>query len=133
MGRAIEAALGLALLSMLFILDGALAKDTIYNGESLNAEEYLENGPFKFIMQSDCNLVLYRNGDKAMWSSKTARKGVGCMAILQDTGNLVILANRGVIWASNAYTATKNPFRLVLQADGNVVVYGAPLWATNTS
>ncbi|KAK9144334.1 hypothetical protein Sjap_004237 [Stephania japonica] len=133
MTRAIEATLGLALLSMLFILNGAFAKDTIYNGQSLNTEEYLENGPFRFIMQSDCNLVLYRNLDKPMWSSKTARKGTGCMAILQETGNLVILSDRGVIWASNAYTATKNPFRLVLQADGNVVVYGAPLWATNTS
>ncbi|KAK9120577.1 hypothetical protein Syun_018194 [Stephania yunnanensis] len=131
MAPSIEVTLGLALLSIFLFVDGTLAKDTIYNGESLNTNEYLENGPYRFVMQGDCNLVLYKNGNTPIWNSHTNGKGSGCMAILLNNGNLVILADSGVVWMSNAY-ASPNSYRLVVQGDGNVVIYGTSLWATNT-
>ncbi|KAK9120578.1 hypothetical protein Syun_018195 [Stephania yunnanensis] len=125
--------LGIALLSMLLlmIINGAVAKDTIYNGQSLNTNEYLQNGIYTFIMQGDCNLVLYKNGNIPLWNSQTAGKGNACMATLQNNGNLVILSNTGIVWTSNTNRGP-NSYRLVVQGDGNVVIYGAALWATNT-
>ncbi|KAK9144333.1 hypothetical protein Sjap_004236 [Stephania japonica] len=124
--------LGIALLSMLLIINGAVAKDTIYNGQSLNTNEYLENGIYRFIMQGDCNLVLYKNGNVPLWNSRTAGRGGACMATLQNNGNLVILSDTGIVWTSNTYRGP-NSYRLVVQGDGNVVIYGAALWATNTA
>nr|XP_010935559.2 mannose-specific lectin-like [Elaeis guineensis] len=109
----------------------AIAEDTLFNDESLEVGQYLENGPYKFIMQGDCNLVLYVNGNRALWSSRTNGKGSSCRATLQDNGNLVIFSGSDVVWTSDS-TLGPNTYRLVVQGDGNVVIYGAPLWATNT-
>ncbi|KAJ0966859.1 hypothetical protein J5N97_023776 [Dioscorea zingiberensis] len=109
----------------------AMAEDTLFSGESLNAGDFLENGPYKFIMQGDCNLVLYVNKTKALWNSRTNGRGTACRATLQNNGNLVVLSGSDVVWTSNSARGPNN-YRLIVQSDGNVVIYGAALWATNT-
>ncbi|KAL4186103.1 hypothetical protein AMTRI_Chr09g32110 [Amborella trichopoda] len=107
------------------------AEDLLFNGESLNPNEFLENGPYRLIMQGDCNLVLYVNRSRALWSSRTNGRGTSCKATLQNNGNLVVLSGSDVIWTSNSARGP-NQYRLIVQGDGNVVIYGAALWATNT-
>ncbi|KAG9449103.1 hypothetical protein H6P81_009068 [Aristolochia fimbriata] len=106
------------------------AEDTLFNGEKLLTNEYIENGPYKFIMQSDCNLVLY-NKDKALWSSNTRGHGDSCFLLLQNNGNLVVFSGSDVVWSSSS-TRGSNTYRLVVQTDGNAVIYGGATWATNT-
>ncbi|HEX4923633.1 MAG TPA: M12 family metallopeptidase, partial [Bdellovibrionales bacterium] len=51
----------------------------------------------------------------------------------QGDGNVVIYQNGNPIWATN--TDGSSPGTLVMQADGNLVLYdgnGAPIWASNT-
>ena len=48
-----------------------------------------------------------------------------------NMANLVIQSGSDVIWTSNTARGGNN-YRLIVQGDGNVVIYGAALWATNT-
>ncbi|KAK9144332.1 hypothetical protein Sjap_004235 [Stephania japonica] len=132
MARSVEAKLALALLML--IINGAMvavAEDMLFNGESLNTNEFLENGQYRFIMQGDCNLVLYVNRTRALWSSRTNGRGNACRATLQNNGNLVVSSGSEVVWTSNSARGP-NTYRLIVQTDGNVVIYGAALWASNT-
>ncbi|KAH7653305.1 alpha-D-mannose-specific plant lectins domain-containing protein [Dioscorea alata] len=109
-----------------------MAKDILYSGESLNTGDYLTYENYKFIMQADCNLVLYENG-KALWASGTNGRGTNCYLILQSDGNLVIYNIKdNAVWASNTNKGQGN-YVLILQKDRNVVIYGGALWATNTN
>lgn len=129
------ASLGIKTMAMLLALSllaaNAAAEDILFNGESLNTGGFLESGPYRFIMQSDCNLVLYVNRTRALWSSGTNGRGTSCRATLQNNGNLVVLSGSDVVWTSNSARGSNN-YRLIVQSDGNVVIYGAALWATNT-
>lgn len=116
--------------------------------------------PVKLIMQGDGNLVLYDGAMNALWNTKTSGNN-GAYAVLQVDGNLVVYSSLGVaLWNSGtihvpnglAYvnartyssahliagqqlqTADKN-FRMVMQGDGNLVLYnkdGLPLWQSAT-
>ncbi|XP_058106567.1 mannose-specific lectin-like [Magnolia sinica] len=130
MARAIQATQTLAIL-LLFLIGNAVAEELLFSGESLNTGEFLENGPYRFIMQTDCNLVLYVNRTRALWSSRTNGRGTTCRATLQNNGNLVVLSGTDVVWTSNTAVGSNN-YRLIVQGDGNVVIYGGAMWATNT-
>jgi lysozyme len=104
-------------------------------GQGLVAGESLSScdGRFSLSMQTDGNLVLYRNGAGAVWSSHTYGSD-GYAAILQGDGNFVLYgAHSNPLWAS--VTSGHAGATLALQADGNLVVYGPggkALWASNT-
>ena len=108
--------------------------DDMQPGEVLNPDQAITsaNGRYRFIYQSDGNLVLY-DGGTPLWASGTNGKPVG-VCIMQGDGNLVIYGRaQQYVWD----TATNgNPgSRLVVQDDGNVVIYrpdGSAAWATNT-
>ncbi|KAF6152275.1 hypothetical protein GIB67_005929 [Kingdonia uniflora] len=117
-------------LTVLLLINIAVAEDILFSGETLSPGNFLEMGIYKFIMQTDCNLVLYANS-KALWNSATNGKGTNCKATLQSDGNLVILSGTVVVWTSNTARGSNN-YRLIVQGDGNVVIYGAAMWATNT-
>lgn len=91
------------------------------------------NGKYFLAMQSDDNLVLYKKGAGALWSTKTT--GTGAYAvIMQKDGNFVVYDAKGKpLWSSK--TGGNAGAYLAVQDDGNLVVYtpkGTPLWATGT-
>ncbi|KAK1297904.1 hypothetical protein QJS10_CPB14g01188 [Acorus calamus] len=111
----------------------AATSNMLFSGDSLNTGQALFNGNYKFIMQGDCNLVLYDSG-RAVWASNTNGKGSSCVLRMQNDGNLVIYAAGGrAVWASNTNIGTGNYF-CALQNDRNVVIYVGrrPIWATGT-
>eukprot|EP01084_Bolivina_argentea_P162896 283438_1 len=61
-------------------------------------------GPYKCVMQSDNNLVVYDGEHKLLFSSNTAGVGAaGARCTMQDNGNLVVQdGDDKVIWASNS-------------------------------
>nr|AAM94381.1 lectin precursor [Zephyranthes candida] len=104
----------------------------LYSGETLSAGQSLNNGPYTFIMQEDCNLVLY-NVDKPIWASNTGGLARGCHLSMQRDGNLVVYSQRNrPIWASNTGGHNAANYVLILQKDRNVVIYGPAKWATGT-
>lgn len=94
-------------------------------GQSLRSS----SGQYKFIMQSDGNLVLY-GPHGATWASHTGQPG--SFAILQSDGNLVVYGPNGAVWSS--ITGGYPGDSLVVQNDGNTVIYGAgrALWSTSS-
>lgn len=103
------------------------------------------------VLQRGGNLVVYDASGAALWSSNSRTKH--CPELLvQNDGNLVIYARRQPIWASHTvnsivasggtlrrgwmiYSPPPEDERLVMQKDGNLVLYdgaGKALWATNT-
>ncbi len=110
-------------------------------------------------MQSDGNLVLYNTSNVATWSSGTSGNP-GAYLALQTDGNLVIYSSTGTaLWSTgtlsqpdhlsrvdyslsntNLYPGQSlltpdGKYRMVLQKDGNLVVYSPthPIWNSMTS
>jgi Papain-like cysteine protease AvrRpt2 len=109
------------------------------------------------VMQEDGNLVLHGPGG-AVWASGTGDTP-GARLILQDDGNAAIVGKRRVIrwatgtpiwppagradvlWPPDALAPTErlrapsSPLQLVLQTDGNLVLYdsGTAIWASGTN
>src|SRR5260370_23924360 len=76
---------------------------------------------FDLNMQSDSNLVLYKNGSQFLWATNTAGGNAG-KAIMQTDGNFVLYKTSGqAIWLSN--TGGNPGAYLKLQDDGNLVIY----------
>lgn len=62
--------------------------------------------------------------------------GGAFIAALQGDGNFVVykVGNNTALWASN--TSSKGGVKLIMQSDGNLVLYTAsnqPVWASNTN
>lgn len=121
-----------AVLMLLLLTTPTYADDLMYGGDTLQAGQSLIYGNYRFIMQKDCNLVLY-DGGRAIWSSGTAGRGSICHTTLEMNGELAIYDVGKKIWSNNSGKQT-GTYLLVLQRDRNVVIYGsgAAIWATNT-
>ena len=109
--------------------------DRLFPGQALFQNQSLtsQDTRFRLTMQSDGNLVVYRNSDnRALWGSGTQQSDVQ-RAVMQNDGNFVLYhVNNAPAWASN--TAGSNGSYIIMQNDGNLVVYRpvVPIWATNT-
>ncbi|MEP7192267.1 MAG: hypothetical protein ABI903_05325, partial [Actinomycetota bacterium] len=110
---------------------GAVLYDRLTPGQSLSANRSLTspNHQYELIMQGDGNLVVYRSGGVAVWSSSTSGANT---VIMQGDGNLVIYRSGGVaVWSSG--TVGKAGAYVRMQDDGNVVIYQGTtiVWASN--
>ena len=78
---------------------------------------------FRLNMQSDGNLVLYKEPEhRPIWHTNTINTG-GFRANLQRDGNFVVYTDKSVpIW--NSRTQHRGENYLQLQNDGNLVIYG---------
>jgi len=91
------------------------------------------DGRVMLTMQPDGNLVLYYF-DQALWSSGTFGK-FSAHATLQTDGNLIIKEPDGSeVFTSGTWGDQYAGAELVVQNDGNLVLYknGLALWATGT-
>jgi hypothetical protein len=90
------------------------------------------NGSHQLVMQSDGNLVVYSSDGRALWTSRSAGRGAAFVA--GADGNLAVVDRTGhPVWTSA--TGRKGAGRLLVQNDGNVVLYrnsGGVLWATRS-
>jgi hypothetical protein len=91
------------------------------------------NGRFALVIQKDGNLVLYRTGDRPIWSTGT-HGHPGAILVNQPDGNIVVNApGVGTLWSTR--TAGRTGAILVMQDDGNAVVYagGGAVWSSGTA
>jgi hypothetical protein len=101
--------------------------------ETLKTGDSLQNNEYVLTMQEDCNLVLHDRGNP-IWATDTGGLASGCYCIMQDDGNLVVYSSPSKpIWASNTGGKSGGYFVLVLQNDRNLVIYGNPIWHTDTA
>jgi Dual-action HEIGH metallo-peptidase len=103
-------------------------------GQSLGVGNalYSCDGRFQLILQGDGNLVLYKIGVRALWSSGTYGQS-SHYAYMQPDGHFVLY---NTALQPTWYSGTNgNPGAyLALQNDGNLVIYrnGVALWNTGT-
>lgn len=96
------------------------------------------NGTTELVIQTDGNLVLYKNG-KSIWASGTAGSGADNQLKMEPSGSLVLYSNGKVVWSSISVVGIGLNYYLSVQDDGNMIVYanttnGAlEIWATNTA
>ena len=103
-------------------------------------------------MESNGNLVVYAPGGRALWSSSTWTAGTGVSLAVTATGDVQLVVPGGrVVWHAGAAGADRitgpaelgagdqlvspnGQFRLDMQGDGNLVVYGngLPIWNAGT-
>ncbi|NEQ66367.1 MAG: AAA family ATPase [Symploca sp. SIO2D2] len=123
-------------------------KNTLLVGEKLVASRGKEdritspNRCFNLVLQEDGNLVLYNNKiRKSIWASNTDGKPVR-YALFSKEGYLALYGygDGEIVWQRPSLNEDTNneESRLVIQDDGNVVIYKSRLnnqviWATNTS
>jgi len=114
------------------------------------------------VMQTDGNLVIYDCHNHPLWASNTNGKP-GASLIVQNDGNVVIYdTGNHPLWASNTVVPAQpaaptqagrllpgqgllpgqsiksadGRFKFIMQADGNLVLYGPqgqPIWASGTN
>jgi uncharacterized protein YaiE (UPF0345 family) len=97
-----------------------------------------DNLQYALAMQPDGNLVLYASSNEVLWQSGTVDHGsvTGARSFaFQSNGNLVLLNSVGdTLWATGTIGQSAGE-QLVVQDDGNVVVYqnGHAVWQTHTA
>nr|AUX13430.1 mannose binding lectin [Microsorum sp. SU-2018] len=113
------------------------AGNVLLEGYVLNPGASLAEGPYSLHMQTDCNLVLYKNGNQPLWASNTFQRGTGCYLIMQTDGNAVVYTSASqAVWATGTNGRNDGAHYLILQTDGNLVMYnggGTPIWASGTN
>ena len=122
------------LIFLVLFPSACLARNSLYVDDTLFATQSLNYNAYRFVMQPDCNLVLYDN-NRLVWASETYRKGYNCRAVMQSDGNFVIYTpENDPVWATNTVYGTSD-YELILQSDRNVVIYddSVVIWATNTN
>lgn len=119
----------------------------LQEGESLNMGECLisESRNYYAMMQEDGNFVVYVSNDfvyeNAIFASKTNikdSKGPFTLTLEKDQRLNIYNyenENRKIIWTANFYEKGNNPLYLIMQNDGNLVLYDSnekALWASTT-
>lgn len=110
--------------------------DRLDPGEVLPNNGWLRanHGDYSLRMQSDGNLVIYTQGTRSTWSTKTNNGKGGWTARMDKSGELQVLNKAGqVVWTSGV----KGPpgCWAQMQSDGNLVVYTKDhrsVWSTGT-
>ncbi len=115
---------------------GRAGAESLVPGGSLSAGQYLisPDSRHRLIMQGDGNLVIYGpNG--ATWSTGTYGPATAPVTYVQSDGNVVYYPAPGQPAKWNAGTYGHAVTQLVMQSDGNLVLYGpgGPLWSSRTS
>ena len=114
----------------------ATAKHVLHRGQTLNQNQYLRSrdGRFRLIMQTDGNLVLYKEGVRALWHTQTGGRPYITRCIMQTDGNLVLYNSGTTPYWWTGTTSYPGGY-LILQNDGNLVMYqnGVARWHTATA
>lgn len=97
------------------------------------------NGRFTFENQGDGNFVIYdlHQGRFPLWASDTMGGGGDRVIVMQGDGNLVMMFawNKWAIWSTETAGRGNESSVLVLQDDGNAVIFsdGKEIWQTGTA
>nr|AAC48997.1 lectin precursor [Arum maculatum] len=107
-----------------------LTNNMLFSGQVLYGDGMLSARNHKFIMQGDCNMVLY--GGKYGWQSNTHGNGKYCFARLTHKGELVIKDDDfKSVWSSKS-SSKQGDYVFILQDDGLAIIYGPAVFSTGS-
>lgn len=101
-----------------------LQKITVRNGESLKTNDKITstNSKYYLTLQSDGNVVLYK-GEKALWATMTNGKGANSIYVQKDGNFVAYRSDDRAVWASGTNGKGGRDTFLIMQDDGNLVLY----------
>ena len=79
------------------------------------------NGFYTFSLQEDANLEIFYDGNK-IWESNTKGKDIDALYIAKG-GLALYETNKTVAWTRGAWKRDTDPETIVMQNDGNFVMY----------
>ncbi|KAL0906274.1 hypothetical protein M5K25_024753 [Dendrobium thyrsiflorum] len=104
----------------------------LFSGQVLYHNGKLSDNGYSFIMKEDCELVLQKSNGKVSWRTWTKGNGKHCFARLNHKGELAIKDDAyKSVW--NNWASEKAPvgeYVLVMQKNGDAVIYGPEVWTT---
>ncbi|XP_020592386.1 mannose-specific lectin 2-like, partial [Phalaenopsis equestris] len=127
---ALSTALLLSVVSLILLPSPSSANEgnILATGDVLPNDAQLSYNEAAFVMQNDCNLVLYNKA--AGFESDTSGAGTKCTLTLSDHGQLVIKNGNGKqVWSSPGGNK-KGEYVAVLRPDGQVNIFGPQIWST---
>ena len=100
---------------------------------------YSTSGNYNLTLQRDGNLVLYNNKTgKSLWASNTAGTANPTQFTVQADCNVCLYGikdgNEAPYWSTNTWQQATGDIKLIMQDDGNLVLYGdnRAVWKTDT-
>ncbi|KAJ8499325.1 hypothetical protein OPV22_009877 [Ensete ventricosum] len=133
MGIPRASSLLLSFLSLVLLPTPSTANDNniLLTGDVLRPDCQLSYLDASFTMRSDCDLVLYAQSNPVFSSSTYDEGAFNCSAVLNQYGQIIIsdpLTGR-VLWVSGD-PGPQGKYAAVLKPDGNLGIYGPPIWST---
>nr|XP_029122603.1 mannose-specific lectin 2-like isoform X2 [Elaeis guineensis] len=102
------------------------------DGEILYDNSKLATRDYTFIMKDDCNLALIKAAQGVIWETGTKGKGRHCFLRLDHRGQLGVEDDHyQTVWASKPISRDGD-YVLILQINGQAVVYGPAVWSTSS-
>ncbi|KAG1371754.1 Mannose-specific lectin 1 [Cocos nucifera] len=119
---------------LVLLTASALAQNNVLlTGQTLSPDHsQISYGGVIFVMQDDCNLVLYNQ--VGGFTSGTHRRGVNCTLSFTDNGRLIIRRPDGsTVWMTDNSNSPNGKYAAVLRPDGWVAIYGPEVWSAPPS
>jgi DNA-binding beta-propeller fold protein YncE len=116
--------------------------DTLYSIVYFAGANWPQQRQMKAVVQADGNFVIYRchyDNHYAVWATNTCGKGVAPYNLSIDPqGNVLLVDGLGSeVWRMpHRQPIERQPCRLVMQHDGNLVLYdtaNCAIWASDTA
>ncbi|KAK8950720.1 Mannose-specific lectin 2 [Platanthera zijinensis] len=106
------------------------ARNLMFPSQVLYEDSKLANGEHVLAIKDDCNLELVKATAGVIWESGTKGRGINCFLRLDHRGQIAVLDDGfKVQWSSKAAEAD-GLYCLIVQNDGQAVVYGPVTWST---
>ncbi|XP_065025071.1 mannose-specific lectin 3-like [Musa acuminata AAA Group] len=111
------------------------AKNVLFSSEMLYENAKLVTRDYSLLMKDDCNLVLVKASVGVIWQSGTAGRGLlHCFLRIDHRGQLAVASDDYYknLWSSNNASSIGD-YALLLQINGQAVVYGPTVWLITSS
>ncbi|KAL0916241.1 hypothetical protein M5K25_013734 [Dendrobium thyrsiflorum] len=108
-----------------------LVRNVLFSSQVLRENSKLTSRDYTLEITEDCNLEFSKASAGLVWQSETKGKGQHCFAWLDNRGRLAVVDHHHynkVLWSSNP-AKVKGDYVLVVQINGQAVVYGPVVWS----
>ncbi|XP_020703188.2 mannose-specific lectin 3-like [Dendrobium catenatum] len=107
-------------------------RNVLFSSQVLHESSKLTSRDYTLEITEDCNLEFTKASVGVVWQSETNGKGQHCFVRLDGHGRLAVVNDHyKVLWSSKP-VGVEGEYVLVVQINGQAVVYGPVVWSTGS-